>query len=148
MAQRLASSQRVVQPRTYLLFAKAGQLAARENRSGLIESTDQVVGFVRYLSIPAAIVLGFLAGPAVEAWVGPLPEAAPVIGLLCLAAVVQAWGQAIRGDQRCRPAEARRSSTAARPFHVGLGIVLSSRYGALGMAEAALIGAVLMRGCS
>ena len=56
-----------------------------------------MVRFVQYLSIPAAIVLGFLAGPAVEAWVGPVyREAAPVVGLLCLAGVVQAWALALR----------------------------------------------------
>ena len=150
VAQRLALlPQRVVQPRAFLLFAKAGQLAARDNRSGLRESTDQVVGFVRYLSIPAAIVLGFLAGPAVEVWVGPLyREAAACIGLLCIAAVVQAWGQAISlaisGAGRPRLASILYGGEAV--VHVGLGIVLSSRYGALGMAEAALIGAVLLEG--
>jgi O-antigen/teichoic acid export membrane protein len=150
VAQRLALlPQRVVQPRAFLLFAKAGQLAARDNRSGLRESTDQVVGFVRYLSIPAAIVLGFLAGPAVEVWVGPLyREAATCIGLLCIAAVVQAWGQAISlaisGAGRPRLASILYGGEAV--VHVGLGIVLSSRYGVIGMAEAALIGAVLMEG--
>lgn len=150
VAQRLALlPQRVVQPRAFLLFAKAGQLAAHDNRSGLRESTDQVVGFVRYLSIPAAIVLGFLAGPAVEVWVGPLyREAAACIGLLCIAAVVQAWGQAISlaisGAGRPRLASILYGGEAV--VHVGLGIVLSSRYGALGMAEAALIGAVLLEG--
>ncbi len=86
-------------------------------RSGLRESTDQVVRFVQYLSIPVAIVLGFLAGPTVEAWLGPLyREAAPVIGLLCLAGVVQAWALAIRtaicgsGRPRSPP-----SSTAPKP---------------------------------
>ena len=58
----------------------------------LREITDDVVRFVQYLSIPAAIALGFLAGPTVEVWVGPVyREAAPVVGLLCLAGVVQAW---------------------------------------------------------
>ena len=97
VAQRLAVlPARVVQPRSALLFTKAGQLAARDNRSGLRETTHQVVRFVQYLSMPAAIVLGFLAGPAIEVWVGPLyREAAPVIGLLCIAAVVQAWAQAL-----------------------------------------------------
>ena len=105
--------------------------------------------FVRYLSIPAAIVLGFLAGPAVEVWVGPLyREAAACIGLLCIAAVVQAWGQAISlaisGAGRPRLASILYGGEAV--VHVGLGIVLSSRYGAIGMAEAALIGAVLLEG--
>jgi O-antigen/teichoic acid export membrane protein len=150
VAQRLALlPQRVVQPRSFLLFAKAGQLAARDNQSGLRDSTDQVVGFVRYLSIPAAIVLGFLAGPAVEVWVGPLyREAAACIGVLCIAAVVQAWGQAISlaisGAGRPRLASILYAGEAV--VHVGLGIVLSTRYGALGMAEAALIGAVLLEG--
>jgi len=150
VAQRLALlPQRVVQPRAFLLFAKAGQLAARDNRSGLRESTDQVVGFVRYLSIPAAIVLAFLAGPAVEVWVGPLyREAAACIGLLCVAAVVQAWGQAISlaisGAGRPRLASILYGGEAV--VHVGLGISLSSRYGAVGMAEAALIAAVLLEG--
>jgi len=150
VAQRLALlPQRVVQPRAFLLFAKAGQLAARNDGPGLRESTDQVVGFVRYLSVPAAIVLGFLAGPAVEVWVGPLYRvAAECIGLLCIAAVVQAWGQAvslaISGAGYPKLASILYGGEAV--IHVGLGIVLSSRYGAVGMAEAALIGAVLMEG--
>jgi len=94
-------------------------------------------------------VLGFLAGPAVEVWVGPLyREAATCIGLLCIAAVVQAWGQAISlaisGAGRPRLASILYGGEAV--VHVGLGIVLSSRYGVIGMAEAALIGAVLMEG--
>ena len=108
-----------------------------------------MVRFVQYLSIPAAIALGFLAGPTVEAWLGPLyREAAPVIGLLCLAGVVQAWA---------RPSGWRSAAPAARNcsavlygteavLHVALGVVLASRYGALGMAEAALIGVVVMEG--
>ena len=97
VGQRLALlPQRIVQPAGVLLFTKAGQLAARDNRAGLRDDTDEVVRFVQVLSVPAAIVLGFLAGPAIEVWVGPLyQEAAAVIGLLCLAAVVQAWAQAI-----------------------------------------------------
>lgn len=150
VAQRLALlPQRIVNPRLVLLFTKAGQLAARDNRAGLRDSTDEAVRFVQFLSVPAAIVLGFLAGPAVEVWVGPLyREAATVIGLLCIAAVVQAWAQAV----------AQAISGAGRPslpstlygveavIHVGLGLVLASRYGAIGMAEAALIGVVVIEG--
>jgi O-antigen/teichoic acid export membrane protein len=150
VAQRLALlPQRVVNPRLVLLFTKAGQMAARDDRAGLRDSTDDAVRFVQCLSVPAAIVLGFLAGPALEVWVGPLyREAASVVGLLCLAAVVQAWAQgvslAISGAGR--PALSSVLYGVEALIHVGLGLALASRYGALGMAEAALIGVVLIEG--
>ncbi len=150
VAQRLALLPlRIVQPRTFLLFTKAGQLAARDNWSGLRESTDEVVRFILCLSVPAAIALGFLAGPTVEAWVGPLyREAAGVIGLLCLAAVVQAWAQVLKTAMNGagRPTLAAVLYGIEAVLHVVLGIALASRYGALGMAEAALIGVVVMEG--
>jgi O-antigen/teichoic acid export membrane protein len=150
VAERIAPlPTRVVTPRSALLFTKAGQLAARDDRSGLRETTHQVVRFVQYLSVPAAIVLGFLAGPAIEVWVGPLyREAASVVGLLCIAAVVQVWAQAvslaISGAGRPTLPSILYGIEAA--LHVALGIVLASRYGAVGMAWAALIGVVLMEG--
>jgi O-antigen/teichoic acid export membrane protein len=150
VAQRLGVLPvRIVQPRTTLLFSKANQLAARDNRSGLLDSTDEVVRFVQYLSIPAAIVLGFLAGPTVEAWVGPLyREAASVIGLLCLAAVVQAWVLPLRNALNGwgGPTLAAVIFSVEAVLHVSLGIVLASRFGAIGMAEAVLIGVVVMEG--
>jgi O-antigen/teichoic acid export membrane protein len=150
VAQRLAQLPlKVVQPRTALLFVKAGTLVARDNRAGLRDAVDEVVGFVLALSIPAAIALGFLAGPAIEAWVGPLyRDAVPVIGLLVIAAVVQSWAQplkmSINGAGLPKLTAAVFGSEAV--IHVGLGIALAARYGALGMAEAALIGTVLMEG--
>ena len=132
------------------MFTKAGQLAARDNRSGLRDSTDDVVRFVQYLSIPAAIVLGFLAGPTIEAWLGPVYlEAAPIIGLLCIAAVIQAWAVTLRtavNGSTGRPTLAASVYGAEAVIHVALGIALASRYGPLGMAEAVLIGVVLMEG--
>ena len=150
VAQRLALLPlRIVQPRTSLLFTKAGQLMARDNRAGLRDETDEVVRFVQLLSVPSAIALGFLAGPALEAWVGPLyREAAPVIGLLCLAAVVQAWAQTIKMaiNGTGRPKLSAFVFGIEAVLHLALGITLASRYGALGMAEAALIGVVVMEG--
>jgi O-antigen/teichoic acid export membrane protein len=150
IAQRLAQLPlRIVQPRTFLLFTKAGQLAARDNRSGLRESTDEVVRFAQCLSVPAAIALGFLAGPTIEAWVGPLyREAASIIGLLCLAAVVQAWALTLKTaiNGAGRPALSAVLYGIEAVIHVGLGIALASRYGAIGMAEAVLIGVVAMEG--
>jgi O-antigen/teichoic acid export membrane protein len=148
VAQRLAPlPARVVQPRSALLFTKSGQLAARDDQSGLRETTHQVVRFVQYLSVPAAIVLGFLAGPAIEVWVGPLyREAASVIGLLCVAAVVQVWAGAvslaISGAGRPTLPSVLYGVEAA--LHVALGIVLASRYGAVGMAWATLISMVVI----
>lgn len=150
VAQRLGQLPlRVVQPRTGVLFATGAELAARDNWAGLRGTVDGVVRFVLGLSIPAALALGFLAGPALEAWVGPLyREAAPVIGLLCLAGVIQAWTQAVKvplnGAGRPKLAAFLYGSEAV--LHVGLGLALASRYGALGMAEAALIGVVVMEG--
>jgi O-antigen/teichoic acid export membrane protein len=140
---------KIVQPRTYLLFTRVGQLEARQKRSEIRDSTDEVVRFVQYLSIPAAIALGFLAGPAVEAWLGSqYREAVPVIGLLCLAGVVQAWALTLRlalsGTGRPKLPAILYGTEAA--FHVALGIVLAARYGALGMAEAVLITVVVMEG--
>ena len=150
VAQRLAQLPlKVVSPRTGLLFVKAGTLIARDNLAGLRETIDGVVGFVLGMSIPAAIAIGFLAGPAVEAWVGPLyRDAVPIIGLLVIAAVVQSWAVALKlsinGAGHPKLTAAIFGSEAV--IHVGLGIILSARYGALGMAEAALIGVVLMEG--
>ncbi len=150
VAQRLALLPlRIVQPRTGLLFTKAGQLMARRDRAGLRAETDEVVRFVLFLSVPSAIALGFLAGPAVEAWVGPLyRQAAPIIGLLCLAAVVQAWAQTLRQaiNGTGRPTLMAVLYGIEAVLHVALGIALTARYGALGMAEAALIGVVVTEG--
>lgn len=140
---------RIVQPRTSLLFAKAGQLAARNDWSGLRESTDVVVRFVQYLSVPAAITLGFLAGPTIEAWLGPVyREAAGIIGLLCLMCVVQAWALPLQNAMNGsgRPTLVAILYGIEAVIHLGLGFVLTYRYGAIGMAEAALIGAVVMEG--
>jgi O-antigen/teichoic acid export membrane protein len=150
VAQRLGLLPvKIIQPRTYLMFTKASQLAARHDDEGLRESTDSVVRFVQCLSIPVAIVLGFLAGPAVQAWLGPLyREAAPVIGLLCLAGVIQAWALTLRTSisGSGRPALPAILYGTETVLHVALGFVLASRYGPLGMAEAVLIGVVLLEG--
>jgi len=148
VAQRLGQLPlKVVQPRTSILWAKGGELAARDNWHGLREGVDEVVRFVLCLSIPAAIALGFLAGPALEAWVGPLyREAAPVIGLLCVAAVVQAWAAALKVTMNGagRPKFVAAVYATEAVLHVALGVLLASLFGAIGMAEAALIGVVVM----
>ena len=148
VAQRLGLLPiKIIQPRTYLLFTKAGQLEARQRRAELRESTDDAVRFVQYLSIPAAIALGLLAGPAIEVWLGPqYREAAGVIGVLCIAGVIEAWAfttrMAVCGAGRPKLSTLLYGGEAA--LHVALGIVLASRYGALGMAWAVLISVVLM----
>lgn len=150
VAQRLGPLPvRIVQPRIYTLFTSAAELSARDDESGLRVRTDQVVRFVLLLSVPVAIALGFLAGPAVEAWVGPLyREAASIIGLLCLASIVQGWAftarVALNGSRRPRLPAVLYGLEAA--LHVTLGIVLARRYGPVGMAEAMLIGVVTMEG--
>lgn len=150
VAQRLATlPYKIVSPRIFVVFSQAGQVAARDGLPGLRGMTDEVLQFVWYLTIPAAIAVGFLAGPAIEVWVGPLyRQAAPIIGLLCLASVVQSWAltvrQAINGASR--PALSAVLYGTEAVLHVGLGLLLSSRYGALGMAEAVLITVVVMEG--
>jgi O-antigen/teichoic acid export membrane protein len=150
VAQRLGFLPvRIVQPRIYTLFTTAAELSARDNASGLRDRTDKVVSYVLYLSVPVAIALGFLAGPTIEAWVGPLyREAASVIGLLCIACVVQGWAFSLRvtlsGSRRPKLPAILYGLEAA--LHVGLGIVLASRYGPVGMAWAVLIGVVIFEG--
>jgi O-antigen/teichoic acid export membrane protein len=150
VAQRLGLLPiRIVQPRTSLLFTKSGQLTARGNREGVRESTDDVVRYVQYLCVPAAVALGFLAGPTIEAWVGPqFSEAAAVVGLLCAASVIQSWALTIRNaiNGSGRPQLAAIVFAIEAVIHVTLGIFLTSRYGAVGMAEAVLIGIVVMEG--
>jgi O-antigen/teichoic acid export membrane protein len=150
VAQRLGQLPlRAVQPRTNVMFATGAELAARDNWAGLRDTLDGVVRFVLGLSIPAALALGFLAGPALEAWVGPLyREAAPIIGLLCLAGVISAWAQSVKLtlNGAGRPKLGAMLYGIEMVIHVGLGLVLASRYGAVGMAEAALVGVVVMEG--
>jgi O-antigen/teichoic acid export membrane protein len=148
VAQRLGLLPvRIVQPRIYPLLTTAAELSARDNESGLRDRTDGVVRYVLYLSVPTAIALGFLAGPTVEAWVGPLyREAASVIGLLCVASVVQGWAFSLRitlnGSRRPKLPAIVYGLEAA--LHVSLGIVLASHFGPVGMAWAVLIGVVTM----
>jgi O-antigen/teichoic acid export membrane protein len=148
VAQRLGLLPlRIVQPRIYPLFTTVAELTARDNDVGVRASTDEVLRFVQYVSIPTAIVLGFLAGPAVEAWVGPLyHEAASVIGLLCVAGVVQGWSWVARTalSGASRPKLPAVICGIEAVLHVLLGLVLASRYGPVGMAEAAVIGVVVM----
>ena len=150
VAQRLGPLPvRIVQPRLYTLFTTATELSARDNVSGLRDRIDDVARFALYLSVPAAIALGFLAGPTVEAWVGPLyREAASVIGLLCLAGVVQSWAYTVRfalsGSRRPKLPASLYGVEAV--LHVSLGIALASAFGPVGMAEAVLIGVVTMEG--
>jgi O-antigen/teichoic acid export membrane protein len=150
VAQRLGKlPYSAVSPRIVLVFSKAGQLAARDGLPALRGMTDDVLRFVQCLTIPAAIALGFLAGPALEVWVGPVyRNAAPLVGLLCLASVVQTWAVAIRQaiNGAGRPALSAVLYGIEAVLHVGLGIALTSRYGALGMAEAVLITVVVMEG--
>jgi O-antigen/teichoic acid export membrane protein len=147
VAQRLGPLPvRIVQPRIYTLFTTAAELSARDNESALRDRTHKVVRFVLYLSVPVAIALGFLAGPTIEAWVGPeYREAASVVGLLCLASVVQGWAFSLRitlsGSRRPKLPAVLYAMEAA--LHVGLGIVLASRYGPVGMAWAVVIGVVI-----
>jgi O-antigen/teichoic acid export membrane protein len=150
VAQRLGPLPvRIVQPRIFTLFTTATELSARDDTSGLRDRTDDVVRFALYLSLPAAIALGFLAGPTVEAWVGPLyREAASVIGLMCVAGIVQAWAFTVKislgGSRRPKLPATLYGLEAA--LHVALGIVLASKYGPVGMAWALLIGVVIFEG--
>ncbi len=138
---------RIVQPRIFPLFTNVSELTARDDDAGVRKSTDDVLRFVQYVSIPTAIVLGFLAGPAVEAWVGPLyHDAASVVGLLCVAGVVQGWALVVRtalsGTSRPKLPAVLYGIEAV--LHVALGLALASRYGPVGMAEAVLIGVVVV----
>jgi O-antigen/teichoic acid export membrane protein len=151
VAQRLGPLPvRIVQPRVYTLFPAAAEFGARGNDAGLRDRTDAVARFALYLSVPTAIALGFLAGPVVDVWVGSeFSEAATIIGLLCVASILQGWAFSVRvalsGSSRPQLPAILYGLEAA--LHVSLGIVLANRYGPVGMAEAALIGVVAMEGC-
>jgi O-antigen/teichoic acid export membrane protein len=102
---------------------------------------------VQAISIPSALVLGFLAGPTVRAWVGPeYHNAAVVIGLLCIAGCVQSWALTLRTALNGwgQPKVSSIVLSVEALLHVGLGIFLAQKYGAEGMAEAVLITVVVM----
>jgi O-antigen/teichoic acid export membrane protein len=148
VAQRLGQLPlRIVEPRVYLLFTQAGSLAARDDREGLARALGQITRTVQAISIPSALVLGFLAGPTVRAWVGPeYHNAAVVIGLLCIAGCVQSWALTLRTALNGwgQPKVSSIVLSVEALLHVGLGIFLAQKYGAEGMAEAVLITVVVM----
>jgi len=140
---------RIVQPRVYLLFTQAIQLAARGDRQGLVDATQRITRFVLGLAVPAALVLGFLASPTIRAWVGPeYHEAAVVIVILCIAGCIQSWALTLRTAVNGwgMPKASGIVFGIEAVIHVGLGIVLSRSHGAIGMAIAALVGVVVMEG--
>ena len=131
------------------MFTKAGQLTARDNRRDCGRTPTRWCGSSSSSACHAAVALGFLAGPALEAWVGPLyREAAPVIGLLCLAAVVQAWAQALKMAMNGtgRPTLAAVLYGIEAVLHVALGIALPRATAPSAWPRPALIGVVVMEG--
>jgi O-antigen/teichoic acid export membrane protein len=148
VAQRLGQLPvKIVGPRVYLLFTQAGTLATRNDRDGLARAVGQITRTVLAISIPSALILGFLAGPTVRAWVGPeYHKAAIVIGLLCIAGCVQSWALTLRTALNGwgQPKVSSIVLGVEAVLHVGLGIILARRYGAVGMAEAVLISVVVM----
>jgi O-antigen/teichoic acid export membrane protein/alpha/beta superfamily hydrolase len=140
---------RIVQPRVYLLFTQANQLAARGDRQGLVDATQRITRFVLGLAVPAALILGFLASPTIRAWVGPqYHQAAVVIVILCIAGCIQSWSLTLRTAVNGwgMPKASGIVFGTEAVVHVGLGIVLSRSHGAVGMAIAALVGVVVMEG--
>jgi O-antigen/teichoic acid export membrane protein len=140
---------KIVTPRAVLLFTQAGALTARGDHEGLAQAVKHITRTVQAIAIPAALILGFLAGPTIRAWVGPeYHKAAIVIGLLCLAGCVQSWAftltVALSGGGQPQLASVLLAIEAV--FHVALGIVLADKYGAVGMAVAVLISVVVMEG--
>jgi O-antigen/teichoic acid export membrane protein len=138
---------KIVEPRVNLLFTQAGSLAARGDHEGLAKAVKQITRTVQAISIPSALILGFLAGPTVRAWVGPqYHKAAVIIGFLCLAGCVQSWAftmrMALNGWGQPKVSSVLLSIEAA--LHIGLGIALAAKYGAVGMAAAVLISVVAM----
>jgi O-antigen/teichoic acid export membrane protein len=150
VAQRLGQLPvKIAENRFNLLFTQAGALTARGDAKGLGLAIAQITRVVLAISIPTALILGFLAGPTVRAWVGPeYHKAAIVIGLLCISGCVQSWASTLRmalnGSGQPKVSSILLSVEAV--IHVGLGIVLARTYGPVGMAEAVLISVVVMEG--
>jgi O-antigen/teichoic acid export membrane protein len=136
---------KIVEPRVNLLFTQTGTLATRGDHEGMAQAVTQITRTVQAISIPSALILGFLAGPTVRAWVGPeYHKAALIIALLCIAGCVQSWALTLRtalnGWGQPKVSSVLLGIEAA--LHVGLGIVLAEKYGAVGMAVAVLISVV------
>jgi O-antigen/teichoic acid export membrane protein len=135
---------RFVSPIVQMYFPHSSELAAKGDMSALRASFVTGTRICVAIAAPLALVLGILAGPTLDAWVGQgFADAVPVVVYLSAAAFVYAFAQAglmvLRGmgDVR-RPALIRGSEAV---LNAGLSIALGITIGLDGVALATLIAA-------
>jgi len=151
IGQRLGSLPgKVITPPTDVVFPYAGQLAGRGDRQGMRNVNEDVTRLVMALAIPTALSMMFLAGPAVQAWVGPsFHQAADVAVILAGSVIVQALVLTPRTVMAGsgQPRLPTIVSMVEAVMHIGLGIVFCHLFGVIGAAYTALTAAVLLEGC-
>ena len=94
----------------------ANELIARETARASVRRVDEVAVFALALSVPAALASGSSPAPPSRHGSAPLPQAAPVVGLLSSPAVVQSLGPHGQDSTSTVPAarSCRQTSTARR----------------------------------
>lgn len=147
IGQKLAFAvERFVMPTVKMFFPWSSELAAREDEPGLRSSLLTGTRLSLAVGAPLCLALILLAGPVIDAWVGPgFEEAGRVVALLAAATVVAALGRTgllmLQGVGRARPTAM--IALAEAVLNVSLGITLAHLMGLDGVALAVLIAAAV-----
>ncbi len=150
IGQKLADScVRFVWPLTTNLFPWSSALAAREDRSGIRNAIVLGTRITIGMALPLGLVVGLLASPAIDAWIGGgIADAAKLVVILLVAnAVVKAVPQAgitvLRGAGDFRLPALAMSVEAA--LNIGLSVGLGLMLGIKGVAIGSLIATASVR---
>ncbi len=147
VGQKLALlAARASSPAIAVLFPHGAALAAADDDEGLRRGALLGTRISAGVALPLALVLGVLAGPAVDVWVGPaFGDAATVVLLLTAGTAVAAVGGAARtlvlGTSGVRGVALVETGEAA--LNLVLSVLLGLRFGLVGVAAATLVAGVL-----
>jgi O-antigen/teichoic acid export membrane protein len=136
----------LVSPISVLFYPHSAELAARRDYDGLRDSLLTGTRIVLGISFPIAIALSVLAGPILEAWVGPgFAGAVPVIVFLSGAALITSLSLTGRGMLQ-GTGRARRPgliSALELVLNLALSVLLAHALGLEGVALGTLIAATV-----
>jgi O-antigen/teichoic acid export membrane protein len=149
IAQKLVFAvERLVYPVSAGFFGHFSGLAAQNDADALRRSFLVGIRAALFVAAPLAIALGLLAGPIVDAWVGPAyHHAAPVLELLLAYTVVVAFSKPaqliLQGTEHAARAAVVFCGEAVA--NIVLSVVLGLHWGIVGVAAASLIAGVVFR---
>lgn len=147
VGQKLALlAARAVLAASQMFYPHASHLAATDDQDGLRRLLVRGTHIVMGIAIPISVVLGILAGPAIDAWVGPKFEAARLVvvflaGATVAKALTDTAMNVLRGTGRPKPHAVIVVAEAAANF--ALSVALGVTLGIAGVALATLIAAAV-----